>query len=73
MNKQILFVMRSLDNPELFTKEEKEANKESAAADNYAAYAATYADTKAAPDTANAAYWNNDSSGRYQLYMQELS
>jgi len=44
MNKHILFVMRSLDNPELFTQEEKEANKFSAAdaAADYVAYAAAY-------------------------------
>ena len=58
MNKHILFVMRSLDNPELFTQQEKEANKIAAyaadaaayAADTavYAAYAAAYADDAAA-------------------------
>jgi len=47
MNKHILFVMRSLDNPELFTQAEKEANKNSAltAADDayvYIADAAVY-------------------------------
>jgi len=54
MNKHILFVMRSLDNPELFTQEEKEGNKKSAAAAFYAAVAA-YADTAAYSAAAEAA------------------
>ena len=43
MNEHILFVMRSLDNPELFTQEEKEANNRNAHAAADAAYAAAYA------------------------------
>ena len=43
MNKHILFVMRSLDNPELFTQAEKKVNWRSAAYDADAAYdAAAY-------------------------------
>ncbi len=61
MNKHILFVMRSLDNPQLFTQEEKEANNRNAAADAaaYAAadvYADVYATAYAAADAADAAY-----------------
>ena len=68
MNEHILFVMRSLDNPELFTQEEKEANKKSsltaaaAAADAAAltvaaadAAAADFYAADAAADTADAA------------------
>ena len=62
MNKHILFVMRSLDNPQLFTQEEKEANNRNAAADAaaadvyaYAAYATAYAAADAAADAADAA------------------
>ena len=39
MNKHILFVMRNLDNSELFTQEEKEVNRKSA----HAAYSAAVA------------------------------
>ena len=49
MNKHILFVMRNLDNPELFTQEEKEVNRKSA----NTAYAANTANTA---NTAYAAY-----------------
>ena len=68
MNKHILFVMRSLDNPDLFTQEEKKENKEYAAdaahAAAYAAalayaaadvYATAYAAADAAADAADAA------------------
>ena len=44
MNKHILFVMRNLDNPELFTQEEKEGNKKSATTDWASADAAWAAD-----------------------------
>ena len=55
MNKHILFVMRSLDNPELFTQAEKKANWKSAA---HAAYDACkdYKAYDAAADAAYAAY-----------------
>ena len=60
MNKHILFVMRSLDNPKLFTQEEKEANKESAdaayiTAADAAAYTAAVAYTVDAVDAVDAA------------------
>ena len=42
MNKHILFVMRNLDNSELFTQEEKEVNRKSAHA-AYSAAVAAYA------------------------------
>ena len=75
MNKHILFVMRSLDNPELFTQEEKEANNRNAhvaaadaaayaaydaAAAAYAAYAAAVAAADAAAHAAYAAYAADD-------------
>ena len=61
MNKHILFVMRSLDNPELFTQEQKEANRKSAAAAQAAytantAYSAVWAAYFAAADAADTAY-----------------
>ena len=52
MNKHILFVMRNLDNPELFTQEEKEGNRKSA----HAAYSAAVAAYSAAV-AAEAAEW----------------
>ena len=84
MNKHILFVMRSLDNPKLFAQEEKEANNRNAAdaAANaaYAAYdaydaAADAAD--AAPDSAaDAEYWVNiffERTGEdKQVYINEV-
>ena len=55
MNKHILFVMRNLDNPELFTQEEKEVNRKSANTAYVAAYAgAAYA----AYDAADAAAYD---------------
>jgi len=59
MNKHILFVMRNLDNTELFTQEEKEGNKKTAAAAyaDTAAYAGAAAEAAAvAANTAYAAY-----------------
>ena len=53
MNKHILFVMRNLDNPELFTQQEKEVNRKSAAA----AYADTVNTAYAAAAAAVAAEW----------------
>ena len=59
MNEHILFVMRNLDNPELFTQAEKEVNRKSAhAAYSAAAYAtewAAYAAVAAAVAAAEAA------------------
>ena len=52
MNEHILFVMRNLDNTELFTQEEKEVNRKSA----HAVAAATAAYTNTAANTANTAY-----------------
>ena len=52
MNKHILFVMRNLDNPELFTQEEKEVNRKSA----HTTYSAAVAAYAAAAD-AEAAEW----------------
>ena len=61
MNKHILFVMRSLDNPELFTQAEKKVNWRSAAYDadaayDAAAYDAVYDAAYAAADAAAAVY-----------------
>jgi len=54
MNKHILFVMRNLDNSELFTQEEKEVNRKSAHA-AYSATVAAYAGSGAAAEAAAAA------------------
>ena len=56
MNEHILFVMRNLDNTELFTQEEKEVNRKSAHAAYDAAYAPTTHAAYAATATATAAY-----------------
>ena len=59
MNQQILFVMRDMDNPELFTQEEKEGNKKTAAAAyaaDDAAYSAVWAAYFAAAYAADTAY-----------------
>jgi len=88
MNKHILFVMRNLDNSELFTQEEKEANKKSAhaaysgAAAAYAgaaaeaAYAANTADAAAVADAVAAEYWINEfferSGEDKQTYIDEV-
>ena len=54
MNKHILFVMKSLDNPKLFTQEEKEANNRNAYTAYDDAYAAAYAADAAVYPTADA-------------------
>ena len=86
MNKHILFVMRSLDNPELFTQEEKEVNRKSANtayAANTAAAASVYAAAAvaAANSAANSAafteYWVNKffkrSGEDKQTYIDEIN
>jgi len=64
MDKHILFVMRSLDNPELFTQEEKEANRKSANDAACASYAAdaVYAAAYMANDVADAAVYIADAA-----------
>ena len=66
MNEHILFVMRSLDNPELFTQEQKEVNRKSACDAADASYAAAN----------TAEYWINEffeSSGEdKQTYINEV-
>ena len=54
MNQQILFVMRSLNNPELFTQAEKEANNRNAVDAAYAAAYDVYDAYDAAADAADA-------------------
>ena len=77
MNKHILFVMRSLDNPELFTEQEKAENKESAFGSD-AAYNAVYAAYAAANAVTNATveYWVNKFFERTgedkQVYINEV-
>ena len=88
MNKHILFVMRNLDNSELFTQEEKEGNKKSAntayaantaAASVYAAAAVAAVAADAAADTAegDAEYWINEfferSGEDKQTYIDEIN
>ena len=66
MNKHILFVMRSLDNPELFTQEEKEANiKSSLTAAVAAAVAAADAAVAAADAADAAAAYTDDAAAAY--------
>tara|TARA_R110002012_G_scaffold214934_2_gene386041 strand:- start:2055 stop:2282 length:228 start_codon:yes stop_codon:yes gene_type:complete len=63
MNKHIQLVEKWLDDKDSVTQEELEQNKKEAYAAYYAAFAANaaytayYADTDAAADTADAAYW----------------
>ena len=89
MNEHILFVMRNLDNTELFTQEEKEVNRKSAntayaantaaAASVYAAAAVAAVAADAAADTAegNAEYWINEfferSGEDKQTYIDEIN
>jgi len=75
MNKHILFVMRNLDNSELFTQEEKEVNRKSAYA-AYAAYTAAYAAADTAADDAFTEWWVNEfferSGEDKQTYIDEV-
>jgi len=76
MNKHILFVMRNLDNTELFTQEEKEGNRKSAHA-AYSAAVAAYSAAVAAAYAADVEHWVNkffERSGEdRQTYIDEIN
>ena len=68
MNKHILFVMRNLDNPELFTREQKEDNRKSSLTANAAAAADAAAANAADANAAYAAYAAADAADAANAY-----
>jgi hypothetical protein len=79
MNEHILFVIDHLANPDKYTQEELEANKESAYTGDAAAYRATYFSCCADRFTAvsrNASYWVDEyfkyAGEDKQIYIDEL-
>ena len=69
MNQQILFVMRSLDNPELFTSAEKVANSKEA----YITYVAADADADSFNPAVYTAYASDAIESTYDISITEAA